>query len=81
MGGEDLNRIQGGTRPVRATGAEGFGTVAGGEETVERPEPGEIVRCDGRGVTCRRWNRRQGPRTRIDDDTTDALFLRGPWPP
>ncbi|MFF5506101.1 B3/4 domain-containing protein [Streptomyces roseolus] len=75
VGGEDLNRIQGGMRLVRATGEEEFVTVAGGEETVEHPEPGEIVWCDERGVTCRRWNWRQGPRTRIDDDTTDALFL------
>ncbi|MFH9959435.1 B3/4 domain-containing protein [Streptomyces roseolus] len=75
VGGEDLNRIQGGMRLVRATGAEEFVTVAGGEETVEHPEPGEVVWCDEQGVTCRRWNWRQGPRTRIDDDTTDALFL------
>lgn len=75
VGGEDLNRIEGDMRLVRATGEEDFVTVAGGEETVEHPEPGEIVWCDERGVTCRRWNWRQGPRTRIDDDTTDALFL------
>ncbi|MFF2779203.1 B3/4 domain-containing protein [Streptomyces sp. NPDC058052] len=75
VGGEDLDRIEGGMRLVRATGEEDFVTVAGGEESVEHPEPGEIVWCDERGVTCRRWNWRQGPRTRIDDDTTDALFL------
>ncbi|MFF8409270.1 B3/B4 domain-containing protein [Streptomyces omiyaensis] len=75
VGGEDLHRIQGGMRLVRATGEEDFVTVSGGEESVEHPEPGEIVWCDERGVTCRRWNWRQGPRTRIDDDTTDALFL------
>ncbi|MER7515444.1 phenylalanine--tRNA ligase beta subunit-related protein [Streptomyces sp. NPDC126499] len=75
VGGEDLNRIQGGMRLVRATGREEFVTVAGGEETIEHPEPGEVVWCDEAGVTCRRWNWRQGPRTRIDDDTTDALFL------
>ncbi|WP_309053243.1 phenylalanine--tRNA ligase beta subunit-related protein [Streptomyces sp.] len=75
VGGEDLGRIQGGMRLVRATGEEPFVTVAGGEDTVEHPEPGEVVWCDEAGVTCRRWNWRQGPRTRIDEDTTDALFL------
>ncbi|MET9950034.1 phenylalanine--tRNA ligase beta subunit-related protein [Streptomyces sp. NPDC006339] len=75
VGGEDLTRIQGAMRLVRATGDEEFVTVAGGEETVEHPEPGEVVWCDEAGVTCRRWNWRQGPRTRIDVDTTDALFL------
>ncbi|MDT9687478.1 phenylalanine--tRNA ligase beta subunit-related protein [Streptomyces sp. P9(2023)] len=74
-GGEDLDRIQGAMRLVRATGDEPFVTMAGGEETVEHPEPGEIVWCDEAGVTCRRWNWRQGPRTRIDDDTVNAVFL------
>ncbi|MEU4269837.1 phenylalanine--tRNA ligase beta subunit-related protein [Streptomyces sp. NPDC026092] len=74
-GGEDLDRIQGSMRLVRAGGAEPFVTVAGGEETVEHPEPGEIVWCDDAGVTCRRWNWRQGPRTRIDEATVNAIFL------
>ncbi|MFG2640609.1 B3/4 domain-containing protein [Streptomyces sp. NPDC048370] len=74
-GGEDLDRIKGGMRLVRAIGDEPFVTVAGGEEAVEHPEPGEIVWCDDAGVTCRRWNWRQGPRTRIDDDTVNAIFL------
>ncbi|MGW2015017.1 B3/B4 domain-containing protein [Streptomyces sp. NPDC001927] len=74
-GGEDLDRIQGSMRLVRAGGDEPFVTVAGGEETVEHPEPGEIVWCDDAGVTCRRWNWRQGPRTRIDEATVNAIFL------
>ncbi|GGT93527.1 B3/B4 domain-containing protein [Streptomyces lateritius] len=74
-GGEDLDRVQGAMSLVRATGDEPFVTMAGGEETVEHPEPGEIVWRDDAGVTCRRWNWRQGPRTRIDDDTVNAIFL------
>ncbi|MEU9704294.1 phenylalanine--tRNA ligase beta subunit-related protein [Streptomyces sp. NPDC047981] len=74
-GGEDLDRIQGAMRLVRAIGDEPFVTMAGGAETVEHPEPGEIVWCDDAGVTCRRWNWRQGPRTRIDDATVNAIFL------
>lgn len=75
VGGEDLDKIQGEMRLVRATGEEAFVTTAGGEETVEHPEAGEVVWCDEAGVTCRRWNWRQGPRTRIDDDTVNAVFL------
>ncbi|MFE9096845.1 B3/4 domain-containing protein [Streptomyces sp. NPDC007264] len=75
VGGEDLHRIRGGMRLVRATGEEDFGTVAAGEESVERPEAGEVVWCDGAGVTCRRWNWRQGPRTRLTEETTSAVFL------
>ncbi|RPE38064.1 DNA/RNA-binding domain of Phe-tRNA-synthetase-like protein [Streptomyces sp. Ag109_O5-1] len=75
VGGEDLDLIQGGMRLVRATGEEDFVTVAGGEESVEHPDAGEIVWCDDAGVTCRRWNWRQGPRTRLTEDTTSAVFL------
>ncbi|WP_326648224.1 MULTISPECIES: phenylalanine--tRNA ligase beta subunit-related protein [unclassified Streptomyces] len=75
VGGEDTDHIQGGMRLVRATGEEPFGTVAGGEETVERPEPGEVIWCDDEGVTCRRWNWRQGVRTRLTEESVNALFL------
>ncbi|MFJ3442414.1 B3/4 domain-containing protein [Streptomyces sp. NPDC086081] len=75
VGGEDLDLIQGGMRLVRATGAEDFVTVAGGEETVEHPDAGEVVWCDDAGVTCRRWNWRQGPRTRLTERTTSGVFL------
>ncbi|MFE3166415.1 B3/4 domain-containing protein [Streptomyces sp. NPDC059224] len=75
VGGEDLDLVQGGMRLVRATGEEDFVTVTGGEESVEHPDAGEVVWCDGGGVTCRRWNWRQGPRTRLTERTTSALFL------
>jgi DNA/RNA-binding domain of Phe-tRNA-synthetase-like protein len=75
VGGEDLGLIQGGMRLVRATGEEDFVTAAGGEEVVEHPDAGEIVWCDDAGVTCRRWNWRQGPRTRLTEDSTSAVFL------
>ncbi|GGT59762.1 B3/B4 domain-containing protein [Streptomyces purpureus] len=75
VGGEDLDRIRGGMRLVRATGTEPFVTVAGGEESVEHPDAGEIVWCDDEGVTCRRWNWRQGPRTRLEESSVNAIFL------
>ncbi|WP_351235224.1 phenylalanine--tRNA ligase beta subunit-related protein [Streptomyces sp. NPDC002133] len=81
VGGEDLDRVQGGMRLVRATGDEPFVTAAAGEETVEHPEAGEIVWCDDEGVTCRRWNWRQGPRTRLTEESVNAIFLLESLPP
>ncbi|MGW0613735.1 B3/B4 domain-containing protein [Streptomyces sp. NPDC002788] len=75
VGGEDADRVEGGMRLVRATGQEDFVTVAGGEEAVEHPDAGEVVWCDDQGVTCRRWNWRQGPRTRLTERTTSGIFL------
>lgn len=75
LGGEDLSAYVGPPRLVRATGAEPFDTVADGEPAVEYPEPGEVVWCDDVGVTCRRWNWRQGRRTQLAADTTSALLI------
>ncbi|WP_445257449.1 B3/B4 domain-containing protein [Nocardioides aurantiacus] len=75
LGGEDLDRYAGPPRLVRATGQEPFDTTAGGEPVVEHPDPGEVVWRDDLGVTCRRWNWRQTPRTALREDTTTALFV------
>jgi DNA/RNA-binding domain of Phe-tRNA-synthetase-like protein len=75
VGGEDLARYVGAPQLVRATGVETFDTVADGIAVTENPDPGEVVWCDDAGVTCRRWNWRQGRRTQLRDDTTWALFI------
>ncbi len=68
VGGEDIDRVVGTVRLRVATGAEEFD---GGDP----PKPGEVVWADGAGVTCRRWNWRQGRRTRLGLSTTRAYFL------
>ncbi|MGW4034578.1 B3/B4 domain-containing protein [Streptomyces sp. NPDC004838] len=75
VGGEDLDHIKGGMRLVRATGDEPFVTVSSGEEKTEYPDAGEVVWRDDEGVTCRRWNWRQGPRTRLTEESVNAVFL------
>ena len=75
LGGEDLARYEGAPRLVRATGAEPFDTAVDGETVVEHPEPGEVVWADEAGVTCRRWNWRQGRRTALTGATTAAVFI------
>ncbi|MFI6324135.1 B3/4 domain-containing protein [Nonomuraea sp. NPDC050556] len=69
IGGEDLRAYQGPARLIRAVGDEPS------EEVIGVPEPGEVVWRDDLGVTCRRWNWRQGVRTRLTEETVDAIFL------
>ncbi|MNY60549.1 hypothetical protein D3C86_1971190 [compost metagenome] len=38
-------------------------------------DAGEVVWCDDLGATCRRWNWRQGVRTRITEDSTAMWFI------
>lgn len=75
LGGEDLDAYRGAPRLVRATGSEEFDTVVAGESVIEHPEPGEVIWSDEAGVTCRRWNWRQGRRTALRESTTSALFI------
>jgi DNA/RNA-binding domain of Phe-tRNA-synthetase-like protein len=75
LGGEDLGRYRGAPRLIRADGSEQFDTTAAGEDVTEHPTAGEVVWCDDIGVTCRRWNWRQGRRTQLNDATTTALFI------
>jgi DNA/RNA-binding domain of Phe-tRNA-synthetase-like protein len=75
LGGEDRAAYVGPPRLVRADGTEPFDTTAGGGTVVEHPDAGEVVWRDDAGVTCRRWNWRQGVRTRITTGTTSALFI------
>ncbi|GAA3255842.1 B3/4 domain-containing protein [Dactylosporangium siamense] len=75
IGGEDRRALTGTERLVRAAGDEPFDTVKEGVPVVETPEPGEVIWRDDLGVTCRRWNWRQGRRTAITAATTSAVFL------
>lgn len=75
VGGEDLARFVGPIRLARALGTEAFETMKDGQAVSDPPAPGEVVWADDLGVTCRRWNWRQGTRTRLTDDSTSALFL------
>ncbi|WP_298254254.1 B3/4 domain-containing protein [uncultured Arthrobacter sp.] len=75
IGGEDLALYRGPARLVRATGDEAFEAFADGAPTVEHPSAGEVVWRDDLGVTCRRWNWRQGPRTALSEQTRTAFFI------
>ena len=74
VGGEDASCYQGPPQLLRAVGNETFDTMADGQPKLETVDKGEVVWRDGRGVTCRRWNWRQGTRTRITE-TSSALWF------
>jgi DNA/RNA-binding domain of Phe-tRNA-synthetase-like protein len=74
VGGEDLDRVVPPVRLVVAAGGEPFD-----DDAVVKA--GEVVWADAVGVTCRRWNWRQGVRTRLTESTTRAYFLFDALPP
>jgi DNA/RNA-binding domain of Phe-tRNA-synthetase-like protein len=75
VGGEDARVYDGTPSLIRAVGGEPFDTTQDGQPKIEPVDPGEVVWRDARGVTCRRWNWRQGVRTRIGADTTSMWFV------
>lgn len=42
---------------------------------VEYPDAGEVIWRDDLGVTCRRWNWRQGVRSRLDSQAQSMWFI------
>ncbi|WP_114947796.1 B3/B4 domain-containing protein [Microvirga calopogonii] len=75
VGGENYDAYVGQPQLTIAEGTELFDTVMNGEAVTENPTPGEVVWRDHQGVTCRRWNWRQGSRTRLTDTARRMWFI------
>ena len=74
-GGEDLDKLASDLVLTVATGDEPFDAAGGDGAEIEHADPGEIIWADTEGVTCRRWNWRQGVRTRLTPETRNAYFV------
>ncbi|MFI8395842.1 hypothetical protein CXF97_01055 [Pseudomonas sp. Choline-02u-1] len=75
VGGENAEAYVGSPRLVVADGSEPFDTMKEGVSAHEFPDAGEVVWRDDQGVTCRRWNWRQGVRTRLDAQARHMWFI------
>lgn len=70
VGGDDAMRAGGSLELGYADGSETF-TPLGSPDIVEQPVPGEVIYVvpESKEVMCRRWNWRNGHKTRIAEDT------------
>lgn len=73
VGAEDLDKMEGDLELTFAEGTEEY-TPLGGEEN-DPPQKGEVIYRDDLGVICRRWNWREGDRTKITKDTRNAVVV------
>jgi len=86
--GEELPRINAlvdtynavSLRHLTPVGGEDLDELAGDLRLVREPD-GEVVWRDDEGITCRRWNWRQEPRTRLTEATRNAFFVFDLLPP
>lgn len=81
VGGENLAAYAGLPHLTVADGTELFDTFKDGEPIHESPAAGEVIWRDETGVTCRRWNWRQGIRTRLDASAPCMWFVLESLPP
>jgi lysyl-tRNA synthetase class 2 len=80
-GGDDVDRVEGNLVLGLATGDERFQPLGGGEE--ETPVKGEVIYYDDAkgNVMCRRWNWRNGERTKIEVESKRLVINVDGLPP
>ncbi len=78
-GGEDIDQCVGDIELAYATGDEEFVELGGSENTP--PEPNEVVYKDEKGVICRKFNWREGDRTKLVEETRNAVLVLEGLPP
>lgn len=75
VGGEDLDQLRGDLVLRFAAGSESFDGPDQAGVVPSFTEAGEVIWADDAGATCRRWNWRQGRRTRLRETTVNAYFI------
>lgn len=73
VGAEDLDKMEGDLALTFADGTEEY--IPLGEEKNDPPKYGEVIYRDDTGVICRRWNWREGDRTKITPETKNAVVV------
>ena len=72
-GGEDLDKIVGPMHLGIAKGDEEFFPI--GETKNDPPRAGEVIYYDEAGAICRSLNWRDGERTMLTEETTNAILI------
>ena len=73
IGGDDLDKVEGDMLLTFANGDELFTPL--NSEMSESVKPGEVIYRDDRDVLCRRWNWRECDKTKMTDNTQNALLV------
>ena len=72
-GGEDIDQIASQMHLGVATGNEDFYPL--GAEKSDPPRAGKVIYYDQKGAVCRSLNWRDGKRTMLTEDTTNAILI------
>ncbi|WP_159084641.1 B3/B4 domain-containing protein [Dongshaea marina] len=74
VGGEDLDKVTGDIelRFARLNEPE---IKLLGDPVPRAPSPGEVIYADDKGAICRRWNWKEAERTKLTEQTQNALIV------
>jgi DNA/RNA-binding domain of Phe-tRNA-synthetase-like protein len=79
-GGEDLDAIEGDVALTLAGENEPSVRLLG-EPEARPPHPGEVIYRDRAGAICRRWNWKEADRTKLTEQTRNAVLVLEGLPP
>lgn len=74
VGGEDTDKMVGNLQLAIASNDENRVALLGGSEP-EAPKEGEVFYRDDEGAICRRWNWREADRTKLTEETKNAILV------
>ncbi len=80
VGGEDLDRVEGDIVLTRA-GEKELPIKLLGENEERAPVAGEVFYRDEVGAICRRWNWKEADRTKLTEETQNAVLVIESLPP
>lgn len=79
VGGDDISRVEGDIALRFAHGGETFRPL--NSEEVEFAKGGEVIYTDDVEVLCRRWNWRECDKTKMTEETVEAMLVVEGLPP
>jgi DNA/RNA-binding domain of Phe-tRNA-synthetase-like protein len=74
VGGEDIDKMQGDLQLAFASADEPEVELLGEHET-KSPHEGEVIYKDDVSAVCRRWNWREAARTKLTEETRNAVLV------
>jgi DNA/RNA-binding domain of Phe-tRNA-synthetase-like protein len=80
VGGEDIDAMKGDLQLTFAAENEQPVKLLG-DEDAEIPSAGEVLYRDDKGIICRCWNWREADRTKLTENTKNAILVVESVPP
>ncbi len=79
VGGDDIDKVDGDIFLHFATGEEKF--ISLNSTKVDYPKAGEVIYTDEKEVLCRRWNWRECDKSKMSEQTKNAVLVVEAIPP